>query len=747
MPTFQPADTLRNRTFLGLLVAQFFAAFNDQAIHASAMFFAINRGTLDEAGAITLMPILFYAPWALFCTVAGHLADRYSKRNSLVAWKFAEVGITLTALLGFWLGTGGQPSGPWVVLATVFLMGMHSAFFVPAKYGVMPEILQPHMLSRGNGVLESLSFLAVILGTVCGGILSATFRGQEYLIGVVLVALALVGAAASLLIGRVPAANPTRRFPAYVYEPLFENIRELFRSRPLAFATIGIAFFTFLVAFMRATVYLHGQVQSPPWPESRTSEIVGMVALGIGLGSPFVGYLSGGKVEVGLVPVGAVGMILATLVAAATLGYVPGLIACITLIGLFTGFYIVPLFTLLQLRAPKSSKGDFIATSNFINVVGAIVASVVLFTVNGTAKRLGVLPTVEQTDRVQGVLAEEPQYVEGRPARVVLKEVQPLAESGNRLLASRGSTGELEIVSGPGTRNKDRQHQISLSDPEGGLIDAFSGRLKKGDRVTESRYQIGDVVHHHLRLASDPQRAEYDKRGLPRLLFVGAGLLTLFTLMLLWREMPDLFLRTVLWARAWGRAKLRIQGVTNLPGTGPAVLVTNADSPEGCLQVLSATDRTTHFVLTKTERLVSLPEPERVLARPSLLDAGPPETGSPCEANGWAAKVREVLKRREVLGLTLPASHTWNGEPAEPFRSLYLEASADPAVPVIPVYWEQDAGGKRRRHVYIVFGKPLPAGTPAGELREELGRLRDEFRENARNGSVGPAFSGTHWRP
>src|SRR5437763_543874 len=111
MATFQPAGTLRSRTFLGLLVAQFLAAFNDQAIHASAMFFAINQQALDEAQAISLMPILFYAPWALFCTLAGYLADRYSKRDSLVFWKGAEVGITLVALLGFWLGSRGHPAG------------------------------------------------------------------------------------------------------------------------------------------------------------------------------------------------------------------------------------------------------------------------------------------------------------------------------------------------------------------------------------------------------------------------------------------------------------------------------------------------------------------------------------------------------------------------------------------------------------------------------------------------------------
>src|ERR1700693_3584303 len=125
MAPFQPADNLRSRTFLSLLVAQFLAAFNDQAIHASAMFFAINQGALDEAQAISLMPILFYAPWAIFCTLSGYFADRFSKRHSRVVWKFAEILITGIALLGFWLGSQKNTAGPWIVLSTVFLMGMH----------------------------------------------------------------------------------------------------------------------------------------------------------------------------------------------------------------------------------------------------------------------------------------------------------------------------------------------------------------------------------------------------------------------------------------------------------------------------------------------------------------------------------------------------------------------------------------------------------------------------------------------
>src|SRR5438874_8262082 len=165
------------------------------------------------------------------------------------------------ATLDFWLGdVHHRAAGPWLVLSCVFLMGTHSAFFVPAKYGAMPEILQPQLLSRGNGILESLSFLAVILGTVAGGLLSDYFDdfNQQYFIGLILLALAVVGAAAGLLIRPLPAANPGRPFPPFVFGPLVASLKALLKSRPLALATVGIAFFTFMVAFMRATVYMLG---------------------------------------------------------------------------------------------------------------------------------------------------------------------------------------------------------------------------------------------------------------------------------------------------------------------------------------------------------------------------------------------------------------------------------------------------------------------------------------------------------
>jgi len=571
-----PADTLATRTYAGLLAAQFLAAFNDQAIHAAAMFFAINTHTLSEAQAISMMPILFYAPWALFCTLAGYLADRFSKRTTLVFWKMAEVGICSLALFGFWLGTGGgyAHAGAWVVLSTVFLMGTHSAFFVPAKYGIMPEILQPQLLSRGNGVLESLSFLAVILGTVSGGVMSFVFLGREASIGIVLLFLAMIGAIASLLIRWLPPSNPLRSFPPYLFGPLYSNLRLLLTSRTLSFAVIGIAFFTFIVAFMRATVYMFGESQNPRWDELKTSAVVGTVALGVGLGSPLAGWLSGRKVELGLVPIGAVGMILGCILAGFSLGYIPGLVACTILIGICTGFYLVPLFTLLQYRAPKSSKGDMVASSNFINVTGAIAASVIFAALVAGAKKGGFLPRVPTTEVAEGRL-EQRSVIRGRPVHF--------------------QVGELTVGHVPAPEEK-RLHVwehlfgSKASKPRPDI--EIDRSVNVGDEVAVSYYRLGEVDHYVIRRSDQPVQDEHDSGSLPRYLFFGAGLMTFGVLLVLRRRVRDLSDRGVTLLRSvLVGPRFTPEGLAVVPGHGPVVLRIETTDPAALRAIRSAVDR------------------------------------------------------------------------------------------------------------------------------------------------------------
>ena len=654
MKTFQPADHLHSRTFLGMLVAQFSAAFNDQAIHAAAMFYAINLGVLSEARAITLMPLLFYLPWAIFPTVAGWLADRFSKRYALVLWKIIEVLICLLALYGFWIGRHGhKEAGAWIVLGCVFGMGTHSAFFVPAKYGVMPEILAPRMLSRGNGVLESLSFLAIIAGTVFGGVLSTVYGGQEFMIGLILVALAVAGAGASLFIETMPAANPGRPFPPYVYRPLWNNVRVLLTSRPLVFAVVGIAFFTFLVAYMRQVVYMHGQSQLPPWSEAYTSYIVGVVALGIGLGSPLVGFLSGGKVEIGLVAVGAVGMVLATTAAALALFRVPLLVAAIAFIGFFTGFYLVPLYSLLQHRAPKSSKGDSVATSNFLNISGAIAASLLFFVLTLLAQKTGYSPRLPEAGSAHEGALGEVAVEHGHPVRVVV-----------------------------GTK----EYRADRTGPDYVYL-VLSPNAQKGEPVKARRYvnQQGGVSVSKIRFqpALEPEEPFYDQSRLPALLFLGAGGLTVVILAALWWILPDLFRRTGIWMSMLAKGvRLESAGLLRLPGHGPVILATPATAGDARAHVESAVDRVTTFVGTDLAR-------GEALLKAGWVVAVDPATGL----------VGELAAR--VAAPVLPVQHCQQGSNA------YVVAG-----PLLPAERASEAGAELERlaeevRVRTANGEPL----------------------------------------
>jgi MFS family permease len=716
---YQPADSLKNRTFLGLIVAQFLAGFNDQAIHAAAMFYAIHQGILSEAQAISLMPILFYAPWAIFCTLSGYLADRYSKTVALRTWKIAEILISIVLLGGFYLGTVFHFSaGAWLVLFTVFLMGVHAAFFAPAKYGAMPEILQPHILSRGNGILESTTFLAAILGTVSGGLLSFVFREQEYWIGWILLGLSAIGAAASYMIAYLPPASPTKTLPRNIFRPLIDNLRVLLKSRPLALSVLGIAFFIFMVSYMRAAMYMHGQTRNPPWNELRTSLVVACVALGVGLGSPLAGYLSGGKIELGLVPLGCVGMIVAAVLAAFTINIDAALVVALIIIGFFSGFYMVPLYTLLQHRAPKQSKGELIATSNFINVTGAIAASLLFFLLVTAVQAFGLTPVVPQSDRVAvGILKHIKKDDHGKPVEIVVREADgedKIFRVPRKIPFAGDVPGFIEEV----MEQLPRENEIEF---EENLLEVLGGGVKEGDPVIVSKYTLGDVVRFRVRAEGNPLKTVYDHRGLPFWLFLGAALMTLGILILLVRKLPDFFVRTLFWLRSLGKFRLRAVGMQHLPTDGPVILATNCDRLESSLQLVSATDRSTLFVLWENpERRESAPLIRTLAQGSSLVEVAKADHAAWLAAHGRAKK---ALRHGDLLAVTL------DGHADDEVESLIADLQQGLPAPIVPVYCGAlDDGGKPR--VRVVFGPAVRPGASLEEIRQEIRQLGVWIRAN-----------------
>ncbi len=747
--SYQPAENLNNRTFVGLIVAQFLAGFNDQAIHAAAMFYAIHTQILSEASAITLMPILFYSPWAIFCTLAGHCADRYSKTTGLQIWKFAEIGISLVMMAGFYFGSIGMSNlGGWLIMVCVFLMGTHAAFFAPAKYGAMPEILRDHVLSRGNGILESTTFLASILGTVSGGLLFNYFRTNPIMIGVILLVLSIIGSVASLMIARLPASSPEKPFPVNLFKPLVENLKVMFRSRPLALAVLGIAFFVFMVAYMRASMYMHGETRNPRWDEQKTSLIVATVALGVGLGSPLAGYLSGGKVELGLVPLGCVGMIVALLSSAFAMEHTEVLVGALIAIGFFSGYYMVPLYTLLQHRAPKKSKGELVATSNFINVTGAIAASVLFNVLVQLARFANVTPEIPVNDKIAvGFVTDIKQDASkhGRIEKISIQtasklvdfEAKSKVDAGERLKQQMEQQDFRQFLKDIGVPDAEFPDQ-EIIDFDDNFFDSLGGGIKTDDKVIVSTYELRGVIHYLVRKDGQTLKRIFDNESLPRYLFFGAALMTVGILLLLCRKLPDFFTRMCFWLGTLRAFRLKAIGMHNLPTEGAVILVTNCKETKSCLQLVSATDRTTKAIMVDDGKANGVGPIVAALARRSSLivvkaDAGP---------EGWLSAKRAALQTLQDGHLL--AVNVEDAEHADAIAGLVNELRQQTGAPLLPVFCgalDADNLGVSPR-VRIVFGEILtPSAVPdpkqLTECKQAIDKLGVWIRDN--DESVGGA--------
>jgi acyl-[acyl-carrier-protein]-phospholipid O-acyltransferase / long-chain-fatty-acid--[acyl-carrier-protein] ligase len=361
-------DSLRG--FWSLFVTQFQGAFSDNVLKNLVIFMlvAMNLSLAEKHRIGELVGALFSLPFILFSMAGGFLADRFSKRTISIGVKVFEILVMLIALAGlFWEHIA-------VLLCCVFLMGVHSAFFGPSKYGLLPELLPERRLSWGNGLLELGTFTAIILGTVAAGFMAEHFRGHHSRSGLLLIVLAVLGLAVSLGITRVPAADPNRKFRANFIGSLFSQIHSWRGDRPLILAAAGNTYFNFLGALILLNVFFFG-ADVLKVSEAQISWLNAALAVGIGLGSVAAGYLSGGKIEYGLVPLGAAGLSVACFLLAA-----PGLslgaaLARLALLGFAGGFFIVPICALLQHRPDKSKKGEVLAAANLLSFVGVFLAS------------------------------------------------------------------------------------------------------------------------------------------------------------------------------------------------------------------------------------------------------------------------------------------------------------------------------------------------------------------------------------
>ena len=359
------------RGFWALIVTQFQGAFSDNVVKNLVVFVALFGTTMTLAEKNSygeFMTGVFSLPFILFSMAGGFLADRFSKRSVMLGVKMFELLIMSVVLLGLWKWNKN------LLLAGVFMMGTHSAFFGPSKYGSLPELLPERKLSWGNGILELGTFMAIILGTVAAAAMSQQFHGRQWLSGAVLIALALLGLFSCLGITKIPAANPQKKFNWFFPAEIWRQLRAMRGDRPLWLALAGNTYFGFLGMLLLLNLFFYGSVILHV-DEMRIGLLNVALALGIGLGSVAAGFLSGGKIEYGLVPLGAFGLSIFSAWLArpsVALGESFGLLA---LLGFSGGFFIVPIAALLQHRPARENKGQVQATANWLSFVGVFLAS------------------------------------------------------------------------------------------------------------------------------------------------------------------------------------------------------------------------------------------------------------------------------------------------------------------------------------------------------------------------------------
>ena len=369
-------DTLKQPGFFAFFCTQFLGAFNDNFYKIVVSLVALNASTpQSDSLYVDLIAFLFILPSALFSGYAGHLADVYSKRSILVRVKVFEIVIMGMGVAAFLSGDVES------MLIIVFLMGLHSAFFSPAKYGILPEMLPETELSRGNGLLEMSTFMAIILGVSLGGAIYSVWKDELPSVGLIMVAIAVLGTLTSLKISPVPPSGSTKRFNLNPFGEIWHGIKRLYPDRPLRLTVIGISYFWFVGALVQLAMLFFGK-ELLQLDELHISLLGTFLAIGIGIGSLAAGKLSGDKIELGLVPLGSIAMGVCLLLLSYSASSYFYTSASLMLLGFSGGLFAVPLNALLQHRSGREEKGQLIATNNFFNTIGIILAAAIHWALN-----------------------------------------------------------------------------------------------------------------------------------------------------------------------------------------------------------------------------------------------------------------------------------------------------------------------------------------------------------------------------
>ena len=364
------------RRFAPLFWTQFLGAANDSlfkfAFTLLATYHAAQWGGVDPATAGFVIGAIFIAPFVIFSATSGQLADKIEKGRLMRFVKNFEIALMAVAAAGFLTQTAA------LLYAAVFLMGLHSTLFGPVKYAYLPQHLADAELTGGNGLVEMGTFVAILVGTIAGGLLVKAGGESAAMVAFACLAIAVAGRIAAQFIPLSPAPQADLAINWNPFSETWHNLRIAARDRSVFHSLLGISWLWFVGSILLTSFtpfardVLHGD-------EGLVTFLLAVFSIGIGAGALACERLSGRKVEIGLVPFGSIGMtVFAVDLWLASRGADPSLVrvtADLFLVAMFGGFFSVPLYTVIQSRAEPTHRARIIAANNIMNALFMIVSA------------------------------------------------------------------------------------------------------------------------------------------------------------------------------------------------------------------------------------------------------------------------------------------------------------------------------------------------------------------------------------
>lgn len=390
---------LRTRRFLPFFITQLLGAFNDNIFKQSLILAILYKLTIegDRSIWVNLCALLFILPFFLFSALAGQFGEKFNKDALIRAIKIGEIVIMAVGATGF------LTNHLELMLLALFAMGTHSALFGPVKYSIMPQALHEDELVGGNGLVEMGTFLAILAGTIGAGIMMSSTHYAP-VVAVAIVGVAVLGYLASRSIPRAAASTPGLRLNWNIFSESWATLRlGLGQTPAVSRSIVGNSWFWFVGAIYLTQIpayakeWLYGD-------ETVVTLILTVFSVGIALGSMLCEKLSGRKVEIGLVPFGSFGLTVFGLLLwwhsggfpqnvqandwLAVLGYGQAWWVLFDILGLgvFGGFYIVPLYALIQSRTAENQRARVIAANNILNALFMVVSAIVSILLLSVAK-------------------------------------------------------------------------------------------------------------------------------------------------------------------------------------------------------------------------------------------------------------------------------------------------------------------------------------------------------------------------